>query len=55
MSLSGRLILDGDLPVIITLFFDGFAFNPFSLFNDGFSPTEVDIDIRALKAFYKRI
>jgi len=35
--------------------FDGFAFDPFSLFDDCLSPVEVGIGIRASKASYKRI
>jgi len=40
---SGWLILGGDLAVLQAPIFDGFSFDPFSLFDDGFGPTKVGV------------
>jgi len=37
------LVLCGDLAVMQAPLFDGFAFDPFSLFDDGFCSAEVGI------------
>ena len=40
---SGWLILGGDLAVLQAPMFDGFSFDPFSLFDDGFRSAKVGI------------
>ena len=46
MGSSGWLVLCGDLAVMQAPLFDGFAFDPFSLFDDGLCPAEVGISGR---------
>ena len=43
MGSSGWLILCGDLAVMQAPLFDRFAFDPFSLFDDGLCPAEVGV------------